>query len=70
MSVVKKRPKVGDVVRFALRYGSAPGLVIDRGESTSRVVDMREGAIKHCVIADEDIVYINGKLTGNVSDED
>lgn len=72
MSVVKKRPKIGNVVRFRLRYGSAPALVIDRmrNDTSSRVVDLREGSGRHTEIPDEDIVYINGKLTGNEADDD
>lgn len=69
---VKRRPKVGDSIRFNLRYGSAPGTVMTReGTDTSVVRDDRENAKgQHTTVSDADVCYINGRLTGNESDDE
>lgn len=64
-----KRPKVGDVIRFCLRYGSAPAIVLARIDTwTTQVRDSRDDTLKN--IKDIDVCYINGKLTGNGGTDD
>lgn len=69
---VVQRPKAGDKIRFALRYGSAPATVVKRhGPQRCKVLDHREGHEgRVCIIPDVEVVYINGKLTGNVRDDE
>lgn len=69
---VVQRPKPGDKIRFALRFGSAPATVVKRhGPQRCKAIDHREGQDGRVrIIDDVDVVYINGKLTGNVNDEE